>query len=90
MAGINLSVDLSPIYEIELTLGNMVARVDQPAGTECPLAVVFKCPLHHDEISKSLSLPATVRYWECTDSHYAIESGYQCEKSRHTISGPLR
>ncbi len=83
-----LSTSLKPIYDLELSLGNEVIRVDEPAGSACPFAVVFRLPLHIDEIGSQLELPETVKLWESDDPHYAIERGYVCEESRHAISGP--
>jgi len=84
-----LSQDLLPIYQLELDKGNEVARVDEPAGTKCPYAVVFKNPLHKAEIESELELPASVKYWESRDSHYPTEAGYYSEATRHAIAGPI-
>jgi hypothetical protein len=59
-----LSEDLLPIYKLELDRGNEVAGVDEPAGTKCPYAVVFKKPLHKTEIEAELVLSPTVRFWD--------------------------
>lgn len=85
----SLSADLLPIYHLEITLGNEMARVEEPAGSACPLAVVFQKPLHLDDIAKAVTLPPTVRYWESRDAHYPVQAGYVCEKTRHAIAGPL-
>lgn len=84
-----LSQDLLPIYQLELAMGNEVASVDEPAGTECPYAVVFKKPLHKVEIERELELPSSVRYWESRDWHFPKEAGYHSEATRHSIIGPL-
>ena len=85
-----LSKNLKPIYEAELALGNIVTRIDEPAGTNSPLAVVFKSPLHKGEISSNLTISPLVRWWESRDPHYEIEGGYACDDTRHIVSGPLR
>jgi hypothetical protein len=84
-----LAAELVPIYELELRLGNAVNYVAEPAGTACPYAVVFKRPLHKEDIERELRLAPTVCYWESHDPHYPIEAGYQCAITRHSISGPL-
>lgn len=84
-----LSTTLQPIVDLELQLGNEIARIDEPAGTESPLGVVFKMPLHIHEV-KQLVLSESVYSWESTDPHYEIERGFACKKSKHLVSGPLR
>ncbi len=84
-----LSRDLAPIYNLELRMGNEVARVDEPAGSECPFAIIFQNALHKTEIERDLQLPASVRYWECRDAHYPIEAGYSSDVSKHAVAGPL-
>jgi hypothetical protein len=70
-------------------MGNEVACVDEPAGTECPYQVLFKDALHKKEIESELQLPPSVLYWECRDPHYAIEAGYFSDVSKHSVAGPL-
>jgi hypothetical protein len=86
----SLSSDLMPIYQLELQLGNQVARVDSPAGTLCPLAVIFRDPLHLEEIGKRLKTPASVTQWTNDDPHYPLETGFSSSVSRHAIAGPTR
>lgn len=84
-----LSADLVPIYEYEIGIGNCVKRVDYPAGTRCPLAVVFEKRLDIKGYLAKHGLPDQVEIWENRDSHYSIEKGYFSETSNHAISGPL-
>ena len=84
-----LSEDLLPIYQLELDRGNEIARIDEPAGTECPYAVMFKMPLHRREIESELKLAASVKYWESRDWHYETSAGYFSETTRHAVAGPI-
>ena len=84
-----LCSDLLPIYKLELSLGNVIERVESPAGTKCPYAVVFKKRLNHKKIKELLTLPNSVFKWDNKDHHYELESGYGCEKTKHGIAGPL-
>ena len=86
----SLSLHLQPIYDMEIALGNTVNRIDEPAGSNCPLAIVFHKPLHKNAIESRLSLPASVKWWENHDTHYSIEGGYVCDETRHTVAGPLK
>ena len=86
---IKLSEDLLPIYKLELEKGNEVKRIDEPAGTKCPYAVIFKRPLHKTEIESELALLPSVRYWESRDPHYPKEAGFLSEETRHAIAGPI-
>jgi hypothetical protein len=86
---LKLSNDLLPIYELELARGNDVVRIDEPAGTNCPYAVIFRRPLHRDAIENELALPPSIQYWESRDAHYAREAGFYSEETRHVIAGPL-
>ena len=83
-----LSDDLLPIYDLEIALGNKVARIDEPAGTTCPLAIVFRDPLHFDLVSTKLQLMQSVHRWRNDDPHYPLEAGYSSSISRHAIAGP--
>ena len=80
---------LLPIYELEVELGNSIASVDSPAGTNCPFAINFTQRLHHEEINKQLKLSPTVERWTNRDKHYPEQSGYFCSKYKHSIAGPL-
>ena len=86
---IKLSKDLLPIYELELALGNELDRIDEPAGSKCPYAIVFKYPLHKREIDSTLILTSHVRYGETHDSHYGLDTHYFSDESRHAVIGPL-
>jgi hypothetical protein len=84
-----LSDDLRSIYELEIAIGNEVAYIAEPAGTDCPYAVIFKNALNVKAIESELNLPPTVRYWESRDPHYPIEAGYSSLESRHAVAGPI-
>jgi hypothetical protein len=84
-----LSKDLQPIYQLELESGNEVARIDEPAGTECPYAVIFKHPLHRTRIDAELQLSTSVKYWESRHPYYPMEAGFRSDISGHSVAGPL-
>jgi hypothetical protein len=84
-----LSAGLLPILEIELELGNIVARVESPKGTNYSFVVILKNKINHNEISNRLELSSQVKKWENKDRHYDLESGYVCNKAGHAIIGPL-
>ncbi len=84
-----LSSRLMPIYELEISLGNRVARIDEPAGSVCPYAVVFASPLHLDDIRARIQLGGDVQFWEVRDPHHAAELGFVCEVTRHAVAGPI-
>ena len=84
-----LSSNLQSIYKLELSLGNEVSRIDEPAGSLCPLAVIFKNRLHFDEIAEKLNLSASVYQVENHDLHYPLEAGYKDSDTDHVIVGPL-
>ena len=86
---INLSKDLLPIYKLELELGNEIARIGDPEGSKCPYAIVFKYPLHKQEIDNTLNLPSHVHYGETHDSHYGHDTHYFSDESRHAVIGRL-
>jgi len=85
----DLSENLRRAFEHELARGNTVARVDRPAGTRCPLAVVFAQPLDIVWFKASEPLTTAVKIWENHDSHYPMEAGYICDTTRHAMSGPV-
>lgn len=85
-----LSSELKPIVDFELSVGNEIERIDRPAGTRCPLAVVFKRPLDFGGFEKKLGKPKGVERWENRDRHYDLESGYVCEKTNQAIAAPIR
>jgi hypothetical protein len=84
-----LSKHLQPIYDLELSLGNVVLRAEEGMWSNCPLAIVFRDRLHFDEIAKGMKLPEGEVRWENRDTHYALEAGYRCKETRHSIAGPL-
>lgn len=84
-----LSLNLKPIYELELKKGNKVLRVEEPSGSKCPFAIVFRYPLHFKDIEREIQVTDLLERWENTDTHYPLEAGYACRDTRHTISGPI-
>jgi hypothetical protein len=84
---VKLSKTLRPIYDLELSLGNEVGWVEEPAGTRCPYAVIFKRPLHLAEIRLAVPLDR-LACWENHDPHYPIHAGILCELTRHCVEGP--
>ncbi|NOZ13030.1 MAG: hypothetical protein GXO69_05200 [Acidobacteria bacterium] len=86
----SLSRHLKPIVKLELKLGNTVSRIDEPGGTDCPMAVVFSRPLHFYEIRKELVLSKVIEKWENRDAHYDLEAGFACRETGHIVAGPFR
>ena len=86
----DLAKSLSAILAFELARGNTVIRVDRPAGTRCPLAVILARRLDIAGFKASHEFPDCVGTWENRDSHYPLEAGYICERTRHALAGPLR
>lgn len=84
-----LSKSLQSIYDYESSRGNYVERIDSPAGTNCPLAVIFHAQLDVAGFINSHGLPVDVMTWENRDRHYPLERGYVCELTRHVLAGPL-
>jgi hypothetical protein len=85
----DLSENLQSIFEYEIDRGNEVERVDRPAGSNCPLAVIFTLPLDIDGYKAIHHLPQNVRVWENRDRHYSLEIGVVCDKTRHALAGPI-
>jgi hypothetical protein len=86
-----LCAHLRPVVELELQLGNTIKRVDAPAGTRCPLAVVFLNVLHRTEIERVLRPSAPSGWQESSDLHYEVggTAGYFCREERHFVYGPM-
>ena len=84
-----LTENLKPIVDYEISRGNKILRIDCPAGTLCPLAVVFEKSLDIAAFIKKYGMPDKVEIWSNTDRHYPLEKGYVCEKTRQALSGPL-
>ena len=80
---------LLPIFELEISLGNTVESINSPAGTKCPYAVNFTKRFHFKEIEKQLILASSVDKWKNIDSHYPKQSGYVCNKYKHSLAWPL-
>jgi hypothetical protein len=85
---ISICPDLRLVYDYEVAHGNTVARIDAPAGTECEYAIVFAEPLKIWGTAKTGEISPAVKYWECLDTHYAIEVGFYCREHRHSVAGP--
>lgn len=83
-----LSPSLKPIFDLELKKGNEVLRIDEPAGSNCPYAIIFKFPLHFQEIKDLVHPLPNVEEWENKDPHYPLERGFFCNESHHSIAGP--
>ena len=86
----DLAESLDGLLGFELARGNTVVRVDRPAGSRCPLAVILARPLDIAQFKASNRLPDGVETWENRDSHYLLEAGYICKRTRHAQAGPLR
>ena len=86
----HLSNALKIIVDYELSLGNEIERIDRPAGTRCPLAVVFRTPLNFKGFEEDKGQLKGVERWESNDRHYDLESGYVCEKTRQALAAPKK
>ena len=84
-----ISTHLQPIYDLELSLGNSVVQIEEPAGSTCPLAIIFKNPLHRAEIESKVRIPPSVHWLESRDEHYSRdgEGAYKCDETGHAMIG---
>jgi hypothetical protein len=89
VAADDLCPNLAPIRDLELSLGNVIERVDRGVWTACPVAVVLRHGMHFDEIAAQLTIVDAVKRWESRDPHYEFQAGFTCEESRHSIAGPI-
>jgi hypothetical protein len=76
---------------MELDAGNSVIRIDEPAGTLCPLAVVMKNPLNRNRLSTVARGIPTIFWHENGDRHYEMNGmgGYASKASGQFLYGPL-
>ena len=84
----DLAESLRGVLAFELARGNTIVRVDRPAGSNCPLAVILARPLDVAGFKADHGLPADVDTWVNRDSHYPLEAGYFCERTHHALAGP--
>jgi hypothetical protein len=87
-----ISGDIRTIVEYELAHGNEITRIDQPAGTKCPLAVILRFPFRIRNSGIDGAIPLTVAWWEYEDPHYPADwsSGFKSIESSHAVAAPLR
>jgi hypothetical protein len=85
----NLSPNLRLLYEFELSLGNVVARIDRNLWSSCPLAIVFRDRLHMREAIERLTLAPGVARWENRDTHDGLDAGWRCATTGHALFGPM-
>lgn len=85
----SLSEKLQSMLQFELERGNSIERIEQPAGTRCPMAVVLSKPLDIAGFKATHGLPSGVDTWENHDRHYPTQAGYVCERTRHALAGPI-
>lgn len=84
-----LSSTLKPSIESECQLGNSIERA-VPWSDEGSITVRFQNALSNETFETAKQQTDTIRIWSCWDTHYALEEGLQCLKSRDTIAGPFR
>ncbi len=84
-----LSPSLRGVFRLELDAGNVIERVDVDMYSRCALAVIFKSPLHFEEIKARFGKPERITCWENRDGHYSIEAGISCDRTGHSIAGPI-
>lgn len=80
---------LLPLAEFELSLGNVINRVDENLWTACPLAIVFARLLHFAKAEARGLNREGVERWESRDPHYRFEAGYVDPATRHTLARPI-
>lgn len=78
-----LTPNLQQIYDLELTLGNTVIRVDDSGHAALPLTIVFEQPLHRTEIEHRISIVSPVRWYVVGGF-----AGYVSEDCRQSLQGP--
>ena len=85
----DLSEILLPVVNFEINRGNQIVRIDRPAGSNCPLAIIFIDPLDIPGYLNAHVLEEKLKTWENRDRHYPLEKGFVCKRTGQAIAGPL-
>lgn len=85
-----LAEELRDILGHEVARGNVIARVDRPTGSHCPLAVVLAQMLDFAGYRVQHSLSPTVSTRQNCDAHYPLKAACICKRTRHALVGPTQ
>ncbi|HWS99001.1 MAG TPA: hypothetical protein VN256_01935 [Pyrinomonadaceae bacterium] len=87
-AGAAICLHLQPFLRKLAEQGSTVTRVDGAAWSNCALNVVLDKGPTLARAKKSFDLPAGLKLWHNTDTHYDLENGLACETCKHSLSWP--
>jgi hypothetical protein len=66
--------------------GSTVIQRDESAWSNCTLNVTLDKGPTFAQAENMFTLPAKVKLWQNTDTHYALENGLFCDECKHSLS----
>jgi len=77
---------LQPFLSELIRQGSNIIATDESAWSNCLLNVTLDKGPTLAQAEKIFDLPAGIKLWENTDTHYALENGLSCDECKHSLS----
>ncbi len=88
MSGTNpkICAHLQPFLDELNAQGSNIIAADENAWSNCMLNITLDKGPTIAEAEKIFILPAQIKLWQNTDTHYALENGLFCDECKHSLS----